>query len=65
MTKPLTEGERSAYVTFTVKQEDKRRLETMFRQGERSAFIRKAIDRAWQVYQAEQEPLTEEGNDEH
>lgn len=60
MTKPLIEGEQAEYVTFTVAKEDKRRLHIMFREGERSAFIRKAIDRAWQTYQAGQEPQTEE-----
>ena len=62
MTKPLTEGERSELETFTLTKEHKRRLRIMFRVGERSAFIRKAIDRAWQTYQAGQETQAEEAH---
>ena len=64
--KALKPGERSIMIPFQADSETARRLAIMTRQGARSAFLRKLVNRAWETYQAGQENQDqEEGTDGH
>lgn len=60
MTRPIVAGERAYLENFTCDAETRRRLRIMAREGNKSAFIRRLINRAWDTYQAGQEPQENE-----